>query len=215
MVRRKNLTDKMLAAKKRRAKRYIEADPELRGHYIRIPPEGPVVFAAVARDPYGKQIWATLGTTAELTIEQARERAREAIGCIKKGKPAIEPPRPRPESVAVVTTNWLSRHVYKNKLRTGRELQRVVDKYILPYWRDRNFVEIRRADIAMLLDVIEDKHGPAMADTVLTTLRSVAYWVQSRDESYTPPFARGMRRVPKQVHQRQSMLFVTTKEAAK
>jgi integrase len=206
MVRRKNLTDKMLAAKKRRAKRYIEADPELRGHYVRIPPEGPVVFVAVARDPYGKQIWATLGTTAELTIERARERAREAIGRVKKGKPAIEPPRPRPESVAVVTANWLSRHVFKNKLRTGRELQRVIEKYILPYWRDRNFVEIRRADIAMLLDVIEDKHGPAMADTVLTTLRSIASWVQSRDDSYTPPFAKGMRRVPKQVHQRSRVL---------
>ena len=42
------------------------ADPEQRGLYLRIPPEGPIVFAAVARDPYGKQVWATLGTTADL-----------------------------------------------------------------------------------------------------------------------------------------------------
>src|SRR5208282_1433631 len=83
---------------------------------------------------------------------------------------------------------------------------RIVEKYILPYWAKRDFVEIKRSDIAMLLDVIEDKHGPSMADTVLTTLRSIASWVQSRDDSYTPPFARGMRRVPKQVRQRSRIL---------
>jgi integrase len=204
--RRRGLTDKMVATLRRKAKRYIISDPELRGHYVRVPPQGPVVFAAVARDSYGKQIWATLGTAAELKIDDARNLAREAIRRIKAGKPAFEPPKPKPESVAVVADNWLARHVEKNKLRTGYELRRIIERYILPYWADRNFVEIKRSDIAKLLDVIEDKHGPAMADAVLTTLRSIAVWVQSRDDSYTPPFARGMRRVPKQVHQRSRVL---------
>jgi integrase len=196
----------MLAAKKRKAERYIEADPELRGHYIRVPPDGPIVFTVVARSPLGKQTWATLGTTAELKIDQARERAREAIRRIKAGKPAIEPPTPKPESVALVTGNWLTRHVDKNKHRTAPELHRVVKKYVLPYWADRTFTDIRRSDIAALLDVIEDKHGPAMADAVLTALRSIETWVQSRDDSYVPPFARGMRRVPKEVHRRSRVL---------
>jgi integrase len=204
--RRRGLTDKMLAALKRRAKRYIVSDPEMRGHYVRVPPQGPLVFAAVARDPYGKQIWATLGTTADIKIDDARDSAREAIRRIKEGKPAFEPPKPKPESVAVVAENWLQRHVEKNKHRTAAEMRRQIQKYILPYWADRNFVEIRRSDIAALLDAIEDKHGPSMADAILTTLRSIASWVQSRDESYTPPFAKGMRRVPKQVHQRSRIL---------
>ena len=111
--RRIGLTDKQLAAKKRRSKRYIQADPEQRGLYVRIPPDGPIVFAAVARDPYGKQVWATLGTTADMKINEARERAREAIRRIKDGQPAIEPPKPKPESVAEVAENWLRRHVKK------------------------------------------------------------------------------------------------------
>jgi integrase len=205
-TRRRGLTDKMLAAKKREAKRYIEADPELRGHYIRVPPDGPIVFTAVARSPLGKQIWASLGTAAELKIDQARERAREAIRRIKAGKPAIEPPKPKPESVALIAGNWLTRHVEKNKHRTAPELRRVVEKYVLPYWADRTFTDIRRSDIAALLDVIEDKHGPAMADAVLTVLRSIATWVQSRDDTYVPPFAKGMRRVPKEVHRRSRVL---------
>jgi len=205
-TRRRGLTDKMLAAKKRKAKRYIEADPELRGHYVRIPPSGPIVFASVARNPYGKQIWTTIGTSSELNIAQARERARETIRRIKAGLPAIEPVKARPESVAMVMENWLARHVQKNKLRSAAEIQRIARKYILPYWADRTFTDIRRSDIAALLDVIEDQHGPAMADGVLRILRSIASWVQSRDDSYAPPFVRGMKRVPKEIHERSRIL---------
>jgi integrase len=204
--RRIGLTDKQLAGKKRKPKRYIEADPEQRGLYVRIPPDGPIVFAAVARDPYGKQVWATLGTTADMKINEARERARDAIRRIKDGQEAIEPPKPKPESVAEVAENWLRRHVVKNNHRTAGEMRRQVHKYILPYWRDRTFVEIKRADVTALLDMIEDKHGPAMADAILTTLRSIAGWVQKRNDDYVPPFVRGMRRVPREVHNRSRML---------
>jgi integrase len=193
--RRRGLTDKMLASWPRKTVRYIKADPELRGHYLRVPPEGPVVFAAVARSPYGKQIWAKIGTTAELKIEQARTLAREAIRRIGKGEPAFEPPKPKPESVASVIASWLQRHVHKNGLRTAAEIRRIADKYILPYWAERDFVTLRRSDIAALLDVLEDKHGAATADAALTVLRSVASWVQSRNDDYVPPFTKGMRRV--------------------
>jgi integrase len=205
-ARRRSLTDRMLAAKPRRAKRYIEADPELRGCYIRVPPDGPIVFYAVTRDPYGKQTWAPLGTTAEMKLAEARERAREAIKRIKAGKPAIEPPKLKPESIAVVADNWLRRHVERNKHRTAIEMRRVVDVYVLPYWRDRTFTDIKRSDIAALLDVIEDKHGAQQADHVLGVLRAIASWVQSRDDTYVPPFAKGMRRVSKQAHQRARIL---------
>ena len=53
--RRKTLNDNMVAALPRRAKRYVMADPDQRGLYIRVVPKGPNVYAAVARDPYGKQ----------------------------------------------------------------------------------------------------------------------------------------------------------------
>ena len=191
----KRLTDKGVDALARRAARYVVSDPELRGHYLRVPPSGPKVFAAVARGPYGKQVWATLGTTADLNIEDARERARKAIRRIKDGLPAFEA---KPESVAEVAENWLRRHVEKNKLRTGDEYRRVLNRYILPKWKDRIFAELRRSDITALLDMVEDRHGARQADVVLTTLRSIASWLQKRDNLYTPPFARGMRRASRE-----------------
>lgn len=205
-ARRRGLSDRAIALLPRKTKRYVVADPEMRGHYIRVPPQGPAVFAAVVRDPYGRQTWATIGTAAELTIEQARERAREALRRIKEGKPAFEPPKPRPESVAIVAENWLRRHVERNGMRTAPELRRHVEKYILPYWADRTFIDIKRADIATLLDVIEDRNGPAMADAILNTLRSIGSWLQARDDTYAPPFVKGMGRVPKDQRARARIL---------
>src|SRR5262245_56412531 len=112
--RRKTLTDRMVAALPRKRKRYILADPELRGHYVRVPPQGPCVFAAVARY-HGRQVWATLGTADVLKIEQARDKARDAIRRIKQGLAAFEPPPVQPDSFASVAENWLKRHVEKNK----------------------------------------------------------------------------------------------------
>jgi hypothetical protein len=190
MALRKGLTDKQLAALPRKSKRYILADPDQRGHYVRVPPEGPITFTAVARDPYGRQIWTALGTTADLKIGQARDMARQAIRRVKEGKSALEPPKPRPDSVAVVAEGWLTRHVEKNKHRSAAEMRRIVERYILPVWKDHLFRDIRRSYIAAFLDSIEDKHGPAMADAVLATLRSIATWVQARDDTYAPPFTR-------------------------
>jgi hypothetical protein len=149
--RRAGLTDKGVEALERKPTRYVVSDPELRGHYVRVPPDGPKVFAAAARTPYGKQVWAKIGTTSDLKIGQARERAREAIRRIKDGRPAFEP---KPESVAEVAENWLQRHVEKNRLRTGDEYRRVLNRYILPKWKDRIFAELRRSDITALLDMI-------------------------------------------------------------
>src|SRR5260221_11559159 len=96
--RRRTLTDRMVAGLSRKRRRYIVTDPEQRGMYVRVPSQGPCVFAAVARSPYGKQVWATIGTADMLKIEQARDKARAAIRRIKEGLPAFKPPPVKPES---------------------------------------------------------------------------------------------------------------------
>ena len=192
--RRKTLTNRMIATLSRKRRRYTVTDPEQRGMYVRVPPQGPCVYAAVARDPYGRQVWATLGTADVLEIEDARDKAREAICRIKEGKPAFEPPPVRPDSFEAVAANWFKRHVIAKKLRTRDEIERVLAKYVLPHWRDREFESLRRSDVAKLLDHIEDAHGRRQADVVLTVVRSIANWHASRNDNYTTPFVRGMGR---------------------
>ncbi len=127
MARRKTLTDNMILKLKPGAKRLTMPDPEMRGHYIRITPKGAKSFVAVARDPRGKQVWATMGGTDVLTIAEAREQARECIRRIKSGQPAFEPPPTKPDSLKDIAENWMQRHVRAKGLRTEPEISRILN----------------------------------------------------------------------------------------
>jgi integrase len=189
-------TDADVAELERRPKPYVHPDPDLPQHFIRVRSKGPLTFTVVCRDPYKVQRWVKVGNTGAMTIEQARERAREIIGRIKAGDDAIPKPPVRPESVKEICNDWLEREVGRKKFRTGAEMKRHVDRYILPQWAERPFADIKRSDITRMLDSVEDRSGPFMADAVLTTFRSVAIWHAKRDDSYVLPFVPKMARVP-------------------
>lgn len=205
MIRRKSLTDAAVASLKPRSARYAFPDPELRGHYVRVTPAGAKSFVALARDPDGKQIWATLGGTDLLSIDQAREDAKEAIKRIRAGLPAMVE-RVKAETVSDVADRFLKRHVEKQKLRSQPEIKRLIEKHLKPALGKREFVGIRRSDVAELLDKIEDNHGPREADYLLAVMRKMMNWFAERRDDYVPPLARGMRRTDPKRRKRDRIL---------
>jgi integrase len=204
--RRQRLTDHQVASLPCKSKRYFQPDPELPGHGVRVYPAGPSAFYVITRDAFKKQRWVRLGRTAEMGIEQSRERARAVIDRLKKGLEPFEAPPVRPDTVADVVANWLRRHVEAKGLRRGGEMRRLLEKHVIPVWGERAFAEIRRSDIARLLDAVEDAHGPWIADAVLSALRAVASWYATRHDDYTLPFVKNMRRVPTQKRKRSRFL---------
>jgi integrase len=188
---RKTLTDKGVAALRPRAERYALPDPQMVGHYVRVQPTGSKSFAAVARSPGGKQIWTTVGAADVMKIAEAREAAREIIKRVRAGLAAVETP---PDSFESVVADWLKRYAEPKGLRSLPEMQRMLDRHLLPVWRDRVFVEIRRSDITKLMDKIEDQHGARAADYCLTTFSIIAGWYAARVDDYASPIIRGMRR---------------------
>jgi integrase len=188
---RKSLSDKGVAALKPRAQRYAYPDPELRGHYVRVQPSGAKSFAAVAREPAGKQIWTTVGSPDVIGIDEARELARTAILRIREGLPAVEL---KGETFGTVADNWIQRHVIRTELRSRPEIERLLDRHILPVWKNREFISLRRSDVASLLDHVEDNHGARQADYCLNIARSIMNWFATRNDDYNPPIVRGMRR---------------------
>jgi integrase len=199
----------MVHALPRTGKRRVLSDPELRSHYLRVPAgPGPIAYTVILKRN-GRQEWASVGDTDEMDIETARAAARVAIARLKAGKPAKEPPAKPPQSVTAVAKSWLTRHVDKNQLRTADQYRYFVDRHIVPGLGARDFVSLRRSDIVNFLDSVEDKHGPHVADAVLGTLKSISSWQQGRADDYIPPFARGMKRVSKQQHQRTRVLSDT------
>ena len=194
MARRRTLTDNMVAKLKPGPKRRTLPDPELRGHYVRVTPTGARSYVAVARDPGGKQIWATIGSADVLTIDEGRERARSAIQRIKGGLEPFEAPPPKADSFGKIAAEYLVRHVQAKGLRSAPEIERVLNKYVMPHWRDREFREIRRSDAARLLDTVEDNHGKHQADHVLAHIRGVMRWFETRDDDYRCAVTGKMRR---------------------
>ncbi|MFM9858190.1 tyrosine-type recombinase/integrase [Pseudoxanthobacter sp. M-2] len=205
MTRRKSLSDNGVAALKPKATRYTLPDPEVRGHYVRVMPSGLKTFVAVAREPGGKQVWATLGSADHIGIAAAREAAREAIRRIKDGLPAVAV-TPRIETFGDVAATYLKRHVEAKGLRSEREIRRCLAVYVLPRWADREFAAVRRGDVAALLDAVEDNHGARQADYVLAIVRGIANWYAARNDGYVSPIVRGMRRTAPSSRKRDRIL---------
>jgi integrase len=191
---RKTLTDKGVAALKPRAARFAYPDPELRGHYVRVTPNGAKSFVAVTLDPHGKQVWATIGPTDRYAIEAARELAREAFKRVHAGLPAFEAPPEKPATFKDVAEQWMMRHVRGNGLRSIRQITRHLNAHVYLAWRERPFLDIRRSDVAALLDHVQDNHGTRAADYVLSIVRAVMNWYATRNDDYVPPIVRGMQR---------------------
>jgi integrase len=204
--RRKNLTDKQIAALPRKRKRYALADPEQRNLYLRVPPEGPITFAVAIRDPYGRKPWVKLGTTADMGIEVARDRARTVIRRLKDGKPAFEPVPVKPDAYEAIAEKWLQQYVGGKGLRTRGEIERLLRKHVLPFWGKRDFVSIRRKDINDLLDAVAAEFGLWTADHVLPIIRKIATWYATRSDDYQSPFVPGMRRTRSEARARDRIL---------
>jgi integrase len=204
--RRRTLSDKQIAALPRKRRRYSLTDPELGGHVLRVPPDGPIIFYAVARSPFGKPVWSRNGTADLLTIAESREITRTKIKRVQAGSPAVEPPPVKPESFESVAEAWLKRHVQKRGLRTGADVERVVRKHILPHWGDRDFTSLRKSDLAALLDHVEDNSGPHMADIVGAHVRNISRWYGERSDDYASPFAHIKKRVDSKAAKRTHVL---------
>jgi integrase len=166
----------------RGTKRYSCADPELIGLHFRVPPrksKAPVSFAVIM----GKQ-WLTIGTSDNLTLAEAREKARRIRGGRSAGK-----------TVSEVAREWVK---WKLKgRRTARERERIVERNVLPAIGHLVMADIRLEDLNAMLDPIEDQSGAPMRDQVLRVFGAIARWHQTREQGYLAPVTRGMWRVTK------------------
>ena len=193
----RNLTDKGVAKLEVKPRVYLSPDPQLPGHYVRVMPSGNKSYIAIARDPKGQQVWKTLGKTAELTLEKAREEARKALQRTK---------RTGPMSFQVVAEEWLKRHVAAKGLRSDYEYRRMLNKHVFPLWANREIESIRRQDVAALQDMVEDEHGTRSSDKVLSLVSTIFAFHEKRSDDYTSPVRKGMKRYASRENSRDRIL---------
>jgi integrase len=149
----------------------------------------------------GKPRYHGLGRYPLVSLKQARLKARDFLL-----DPQAALKQSDRETFAQVAEGYIKRHVEKNGLRTAYEIKRALNVYVLPRWKDRPIADIKRGDVARLLDQIEDDHGASMADAVLSVIRSVMAWYEARQDDYRSPIVKGMRRTTQEQRQRERIL---------
>jgi integrase len=157
----------------------------------------------------GRQRLLTIGPHGDLTADEARRFARKHVGALADGRdPADELAARRAPSkgdFAQMVEKFIRLHVKPNN-RTWRERERIFNKYIVPEWRDRSAGEVKRRDVAELLDKIEANNGPVMADSVLAAVRKLFNWIAARDEDFRSPIVKGMGRTKPRDRRRDRVL---------
>jgi len=130
-----------------------------------------------------------LGRYPMLRLKEARDKARQFLANPQKAKAQAST-----GSFKQVAENFLARHVKAKKLRSQADIERILNKLVYPHWQDRPFEEIRRSDVADLLDIVEDKNGPRQADVMLAVIRKMMNWYAARNDDYSSPVVRGIHR---------------------
>lgn len=133
---------------------------------------GRVSFYLFKRMPGGGPIRKRLGGFPELTVEDARQHAANALGEMAKGiNPAkASRDRRREATVKELFAHWIENHAKPHK-KTWREDERQYNVY-LAAWKNRKLSDVTAAEVQSLCSKLGDKHGKYTANRVLSLLRA-------------------------------------------
>lgn len=137
-----------------------------------------------------------LGVYPTMPLARARDEAR-SFRADPQAYMDARKPKPEPEqgpTFRQVAENFIVRHVREKGLRSEKEIQRCLDRYVYPRWQDRTFTEIDREAVNRLLDELVDNNGKRQADYVLAILSKLMRWQTARDGKYVSPIVPGMKR---------------------
>jgi integrase len=148
----------------------------------------------------------TLGRVGQITLEEARAKARRWLALIAQGiNPAEEEKRAaaaaerrRINTVASVVADYIETETPKQ--RRGRNVARELRRVVVPLWGKRGIADITRAEVQSLIEAVRDKgtvamlasHGivlkrgydrptPTYARSLLSYLKTLFGWAVERN----------------------------------
>jgi integrase len=127
-----------------------------------------------------------IGRYPVLKVKDARDKARVFLADPVKAQASVG-------SFRDVAENFIKRYVEEKKLRTRDDIERILKTYVYPHW-DRPFRDIKRGDVAELLDKLVDKHSARQADKALAVVRKLMNWYATRHDDYVSAIVKGMGR---------------------
>lgn len=200
--RRLHFTKTALAALEPEPKRYRVHDSDTKGLTLLVTPAGAKSFYWYGRAGGPSPEMVRIGPVEQVTIEQARRRARVLGGTVAGGGNPAEVKRKRRAEITFGEA-WESLVAFTREHRrpnTAREYDRQ-HKAHLKRWDNRALAEIERSDVKTLIDRV-GRTAPYMANRLLATIRRVFnYAAETFDYDGTNP-TKNIKRFPEQSRER-------------
>ncbi len=170
-------------AKRKLTKRTVEAiepdtkrdvvvwDTSLPGFGVRVKPSGVRSYIFQYRNEHGRSKRGSIGRHGRLTLEQARQRAKQLFASVDTGADPVTERKTIREAPSIddLVNKYISDHLERhNKPRTRDEFKRIVEKHIRPTFGPLKAASVTRQDVAKLHGSMADT--PRLANTVLSVL---------------------------------------------
>jgi integrase len=177
-------------------RRTIYFDRHLRGFGLMVTPGGSKSFVIQYRAGHGRAAPTrrmTIGGYGAFTADEARAEAKRLLADATRG---LDPAAQRIEQrrkgsggsdLKSVVAEWLRRDQAAN--RSHAEVERIMNREVLPALGKRHIREIRKADLIELVEGIVDRGSPVMANRVLAHTKRLFRWAAGRDLIEVDPAA--------------------------
>jgi integrase len=157
-------------------------DLSLEGFGLRVYPSGRKTFFRRYRVGRGGFRRLSLGTYPKVSLKKARRLAAAAVGRVATGEDPQAERRERRQgpTFGELAATFMAVHSKKRK-RTWREDQRILDRELLPAWKHLPSSEIRRRDIAAVLEGVVGRDAPIMANRVRALISKIFAFALERE----------------------------------
>ena len=179
------LTSSAIARLQPAPKDAVYWDTDLKGFGLKVTPKGRKVFLVQYRtggrgSPTKK---VTLGTTPPLTPHQARQTAMKLLGRVADGEdPAREKQLLRrklaSDRMSDLVEQFLAQHAAQN--RSEPEARRIFASDVTPVIGKRSIHDIKKHDLLSILETVQNRGSPIMANRVLAHMRKFFNWCVGR-----------------------------------
>jgi integrase len=162
-------------------KQFERWDKVVRGLGIRVSPKGTKSFVFVYR--LGRrQRRMTLGQYPGLTLQDARDQARECQYLVNKGGDPAQDKKEQHRDVFAFDefVHHFIETYAKPKNRTWSTSERLLTRHFVKVWRKRDIRQIKKADVTAVLDGIVARGNETSANRAFAQIRKLFNWPVER-----------------------------------
>ena len=188
-------------------------DDKISGFMARRLPSGTAAYGFRYRLKGRDQRWISLGEHGKITADQARKRATQLRAMVNLNRDPVaedqaqrdvedHAKRVKKNTVNAVLDRFVVEHVNEKRLRTAKEIERLLEMHVRPYVGAVPVYQLTRDDLNAMVRTVKKAAGARSSARALASLRSALNWYSIEDSKFISPVVRGMGGPPAKARDR-------------